>query len=77
MANWVGHFLRRDCFLRHVTVGTIEGIGVLGRRRKQLLHDLKETRRSYRLRAEGQYRTLWRCRFGRGYGPAVRQTTWW
>ena len=39
------------------------------RRRKQLLDGLKETR-GYR-----KYRTLWRTRFGRGYGPVVIQAT--
>jgi hypothetical protein len=74
---WVVHFLRRDCFLRNVTVGTIEGMGILGRRCKQLLDVMKETRRYCKLKAEGQYLTLWKFRFGRGYGPAVRHTTWW
>jgi hypothetical protein len=76
MAFWVGHFLRTACFWRNVTGGTIEGMGILGRRCKQLLDDFKETRRYCKLKAEGQYRKLWRCCFGRGYGPAVRQTTW-
>jgi len=26
---------------------------------------------------EALSRTLWRTRFGKGYGPVVRQTTWW
>jgi hypothetical protein len=29
------------------------------------------------LREEALDRTLWRTRFGRGYGPVVRQTTEW
>jgi hypothetical protein len=29
------------------------------------------------LKEEALYRTLWITRFGRGYGPVVRQTTEW
>jgi hypothetical protein len=29
------------------------------------------------LKEAALYRTLWRTRFGRGYGPVVRQTTEW
>jgi len=31
-ANWIGHFLRRNCFLKHIIEGKIEGrIDVAGR----------------------------------------------
>jgi hypothetical protein len=47
-ANWIGHILRRNCLLKHVIKGKIEGrievTGRQGRRRKQLLDDLKEKR---------------------------------
>jgi hypothetical protein len=33
--NWIGHNLRRNCFLKHVTVGVLK---VRGRKRKQLLN---------------------------------------
>jgi hypothetical protein len=46
-----------------------------GRRRKQLLDDLKEKRRYWKLKEEAPDHTVWRTRFGRGYGPFVRQTT--
>jgi hypothetical protein len=53
-ANCIGHILRRNCLLRHVTEGKIEGsIGVTGRRGlgcKQLLDDLKEARRHWKLK---------------------------
>jgi hypothetical protein len=29
------------------------------------------------LKEKAQDSPLWRIRFGRGYGPAVRQTVWW
>jgi hypothetical protein len=48
-ANWIGHILRRNCLLKHVIEGKLEGrielTGRRGRRRKQLLDDLKEKRR--------------------------------
>jgi hypothetical protein len=55
--------------------GKIEMTGRRGRRRKQLLEDPKENRRYWRLKEEAPDHTLWRTRFGRGYGPVVRQTT--
>jgi hypothetical protein len=45
-ANWVGYILRRNCLLQHVIEGKIQGrievTGRRGRRRKNLLDDLKE-----------------------------------
>jgi hypothetical protein len=77
-ANWIGHILRRNCLLKHVTEGKLEGriemTGRRGRRRNQLLDDLKEKRRYWELKEEALDRILWRNRFGRGYGPVVRQT---
>jgi hypothetical protein len=77
-ANWIGHILRRNCLLKHVIEGELEGriemTGRRGRRRKQLLDDLKEKRRYCKLKEESLERTLCRTRFGRGYGPVVRQT---
>jgi hypothetical protein len=52
-------------------------IGRRGRRRKQLLDDLKEKKIYWKLKEEALDRTLWRTRFERGYGPVVRQTTEW
>jgi hypothetical protein len=46
-----------------------------GRRGKQLLDDLKETKGHWKLNKEGRDRILWRTRSGRGYGQVVRQTT--
>jgi hypothetical protein len=44
---------------------------------KQLLDDLKEKRRHWKLKEETIDCTLWRTRFGRGYGPVVGQSTEW
>jgi hypothetical protein len=77
-AKWIGHILRRNCLLKHVIEekleGRIEMMGRRGRRRKQLLDDLKEKRRYCKLKEEALDRTLWRILFERGYGPVVRQT---
>jgi hypothetical protein len=77
-ANWIGHILRRNCLLKLVIEGKLEGriemTGRRGRRRKQQLDDLKEKRRYWKLKEEALDRTLWRTRFGRVYGPVVRQT---
>jgi hypothetical protein len=74
-ANWIGHILRRNCLLKHVIEGKIRGTKRRGKRHKQLLDDLKEARRFWKLKDEVQDRTLWRTQFGRGCGPVARQTT--
>jgi hypothetical protein len=43
--NWIGHILPRNSIVKHIIEGKIEGTGRRGRRRKQTLDDLKETRR--------------------------------
>jgi hypothetical protein len=69
-ANWIGDILRRNCLLKLVIKGKLEGriemTGRRGRRRKQLLDDLEEKRRYWKLKEEALDRTLWRTRFGRG-----------
>jgi hypothetical protein len=70
--------MRRNCFLKRVIEGKIEGrITVMvrrGRRRKQLLDDLKETRGYWKLKEEALARSAWRAQLGRRYGPVKRQT---
>ena len=41
------------------------------------MDDLKERRGYSHLKEEALDRTMWRARFGRGFGPFVRQTTKW
>ena len=48
-----------------------------GRRRKMLLDDLKDRRGYSHLKEEALHRTIWRHRFGGGFGPVVRQNTEW
>jgi hypothetical protein len=77
-ANWIGHILRRNCLLQRVIEGKIQGgievTGRQGRRRRKLLDELKERRGYSQLKEEALDRTMWRARFGRGFGPVVRQT---
>ena len=67
----------KKCLLKHVNEGKIEGrlevTGIRGRRRKQLLNDLKEDYMEVKEKALDH--SLWRTRFGRGCGPVIRETT--
>jgi hypothetical protein len=74
-ANWIGHILRRNCLLQGVTEEKIQGgIEMTGRRRTKLLDGLKERRGYSHFKEEALDRTMWTARFGRGFGPVVRQT---
>ena len=79
--NWIGHILRRNCLLKQVIEGKIKGEMEVarrrGRRRKKLLDNLKDRRGYYHLKEEALDRTMWRHRFGGGFGPVVRQNTEW
>ena len=74
-ANWFGHILRRNCLLQQIIEGKIKGqIEVTrrrGRRRKKLLDDLKDRRGYCQLKEKSIDRTMWRNRFGSGFGPVV------
>ena len=76
-ANWIGLSLRGNCLMKHIIGGRIAGgiqvRGIKGRKRKQLLDDREETRRDWTLKEEALDHTLWRIRFGRNYGPVIRQ----
>jgi hypothetical protein len=73
--NWIGHILRRNCLLKEVIEGKIQGqievTRIRGRRRKKLLDDLGDRRGYSPLKEEALDRTKWRNRFGRGCGPVV------
>ena len=49
-------------------------MGIRERRRKHLPDDLKGKTGYYKLKDEALDRTLSGARFGRGYGPVVRET---
>jgi hypothetical protein len=77
--NWIGHILRQNCLLQQFFTeekiqGGIEVTGRQGRRYRKLLDDLKERKGYSHLKEEALDRTIWRARFGRGFGPVVRQT---
>ena len=78
-ANWIGHILCRNCLLKRVIEGKIKGemevTGRRGRRRMKLLDDLKDRRGYSHLKDEVLALTMWRNRFGGGFGPVVRQNT--
>jgi hypothetical protein len=68
--------LRGNCLLKQVIEEKIEErIQVMGRQKrrcKQSLDDLKRKLICWKLE-KNLYGTVWRTRFGRGYGPAVRE----
>jgi hypothetical protein len=78
-ANSIGHILHINYVLKHVIERKkekerIEVMGRGGGRRKQLLDDLKEKRGYWKVKEDVLDRSLWKTRFGRDYGPVVRQT---
>ena len=79
--NWIPHILRRNWLLKQVIEGKIKGEMEVtrrrGRRRKKLLDDLKDRRGYSHLKEEAVDRTMWRNRFGGGFGPVVRQNNEW
>ena len=70
--------MRRNCLLQRAIEGKIKGgievTGRRGRKRRKLLDGLNERRGYSHLKEEALDRTMWRARFGRGFGPVVRQT---
>jgi len=70
---------RNILILKQVIEGKIKGVIEVrrrrGRRRRKLLDDLEERTGYSHLKEEALDRTMWRARFGRGFGPVVRQTT--
>ena len=61
-ANWIGHILYRNCLLKHLIEGKIEGrlyvTGTGGRRHKQLLDDVKENREYCKFKDEALDHTV-------------------
>jgi len=73
--NWIGHTLRRNSLIKHITGRNLEESGIRGRWGKQLLDAVQVKIRYVNLKEGAEDRTLWRTSFGRGYGPVVRQTS--
>ena len=60
-ANWIGHILCRNCFLKQIIEGKIKGqieVRRRRRRRKKLLDDLKDRRGYCQLKEEALDRTM-------------------
>jgi hypothetical protein len=80
-ANWICHILRRNCLLKQVIerkiTGEMEVTRRWGRGCKKLPDVLKDRRGYSHLKEEALDRTVWKNRFGRGFGPVVSQTEYW
>jgi hypothetical protein len=66
--------LRGNCVIEGKVEERIKVTGRLGRRRKQLLDDRKETRGYWKMKEEALDCNLWRTVLGGSYGTVVRQT---
>ena len=75
------HVLRWNCLLKEGIEGKMEErtkvTGRRGRRRKELMDELKERRGYWKLKEKALDRTLWQTCFERGYGSVVSQSTEW
>jgi hypothetical protein len=70
-ANWIGHILRRDCLLKHVTEGRIEVKG----RRGRILSSYWMALKKGESKEEALGGAVWGTRFGNSYRPVARQST--
>ncbi|PNF26419.1 hypothetical protein B7P43_G16609 [Cryptotermes secundus] len=74
-ANWIGHVLRRNCLLKEVIEGKIEGrlevTRTRGTRHKKMLDDLGDRRGYCHLKEKALDHIKWRNCFGRDCGPVV------
>ena len=68
-ADGIGHVLRMNCLLKHVTEGKIERMRRRGRRRKQPQDEVKAKIRYLSLEEEEPDGALWSSRFGGRCGP--------
>ena len=53
-ANWISHILRRNCLLHEAIEGRMTEVRGVGRRRTQLLDDLRNRRRYWELKEEAE-----------------------
>ena len=68
-ANWIGHILKTNSLLQDAIEGKITGVNEVGRRRKQLLGDLRNKRRYCEVKEEAEDRERWKIHFiNRIYG---------
>ena len=64
--NWIGYILRRNCLLKQVIEGKVDGTGRRGIRRKQPVDDIKKARRYWKWNNEHSvdnslWEWLWTC----------------
>ena len=59
-ANWIGHILRGNGLLHDDFEGQTTEVKRVGRRRTQLLDDLRNSRRYWELNEEAEDRKRWR-----------------
>ena len=74
--NWIGYILRRNCLLHDVIEGQMTEVNT-GKRRTQLLDDLRNRKRYWELKEEAKYLKRWTREFitprsflPQVYGPA-------
>jgi hypothetical protein len=76
--NWIGRSLRRNCLLKHIIDGKVEGDTEVTRRQgttcKQLLDDVKEMRGYWELKEDALDYAVWRTRLEE---LVISQTTEW
>ena len=61
-ANWIGHILRRNCLLHDEIKGKMMEVKRVGRRRTQLLDDLRN-RRNSELKEEAEDGNRWKRQY--------------
>ena len=61
--NRIRHILRRNCLLHDAIEGNMTEVKGVGRRRTQLLNDLRNRRRYWKLKEEAVERNRWRRQF--------------
>jgi hypothetical protein len=80
-SQWIGLMLHRNCFLKHVIEGTIDGRieveGRRGRRRKQILNDRKETSGYWNWKKKHWFALCGELALEDAMDLLVRQTTEW
>jgi len=59
-AKWIRHILRKKLLQKRIIQGMMEGTKRQKRRHKQLLDNVKETRRYWKQKQEALDRTPWR-----------------
>ena len=62
-ANWIGHILRRNCLLHDAIEEQMPEKKGEGRRKTQLLGDLRNRRRYWELKEEAEDRKRWNKQF--------------